>query len=63
MIKINNRKKDFPGKYNQDETDAAMVLLVKLDFNMRRIIRIKDCHSILTNQVIQILVISKVLEF
>lgn len=63
MIKINNRKKDFPGKYNQDETDVAMVLLVKLDFNMRRIIRIKDCHSILTNQVIQILVISKVLEF
>lgn len=63
MIKINNRKKDFPGKYNQDETDVAMVLLVKLDFNMRRIIRIKDCHSILTNQVIQILVISKMLEF
>lgn len=49
MIKINNRKKDFLGKYNQDEIDVVMVLLVKLDFNMRRIIRIKDCYFILIN--------------
>lgn len=41
MIKINNRKKYFPGKYDQNETSVDVVLLVKLDFNMRRIIRIK----------------------
>lgn len=37
MIKIIIEKKDFPGKYNQDETSVDIVVLVILDFNMRRI--------------------------
>lgn len=56
-------EKYFPGKYDKNETSVDVVLLVKLDFDMRRIIRIKGCHSIMTNQAVQILVISKILQF
>lgn len=39
MIKI--LEKDFPRKYNWDEIYLVIVALVKLDFNIKRIIRIK----------------------